>query len=255
MSLTVSSQTPVAVGCVHPTTRQRAWSAVEQRPRHPHEPPASRENSSTTLADGPKHDAGGTEAKQVLLWKGWVLKQRLNHVQSRVGATATRAHVEAPLRTEPFVDSCSARHQGNCCASTCETPATRTSIRTRLTKMFMRQDCCARTPQAHLDLSPCAQRHVPAKRLLHLTPRAHLDLSPCVHATTLLHSRAVSTLGSLPTRKLTCSVEKTAAFCIRTPRAHLDLTPCAKRHVPPKRLLLSHKEMYEHCAAIEGGAA
>ena len=54
------------------------------------------------------------DAKQVLLWKGWVLKQRLNDVQSRVGATATRAHVESPLRTELFVDPCSIRHQGNC---------------------------------------------------------------------------------------------------------------------------------------------
>ena len=27
-------------------------------------------------------------------------------------------------------------------------------------------DCCVRTPQAHLDLSPCANRHVPSKRLL-----------------------------------------------------------------------------------------
>ena len=41
-------------------------------------------------------------------WKGWVLKfkQMLNDVQSRVGATATRGHVESPLRTELFVDSC-----------------------------------------------------------------------------------------------------------------------------------------------------
>ena len=45
------------------------------------------------------------DAKQVLLWKGWVPKQRLNDVQSRVGATATRAHVEFPLSTELVVDS------------------------------------------------------------------------------------------------------------------------------------------------------
>ena len=50
-----------------------------------------------------------SDAKQVLLWKGWVLKQRLNDVQSRVGATATGAHLESPLRTELFVDSCSVR--------------------------------------------------------------------------------------------------------------------------------------------------
>ena len=102
---------------------------------------------------------------------------------------------------------------------------------TRRKEMFMRQDCCARTPQAHLNLSPCANRHV--------------------HATTLLRSHAVSTLGSHSVRKETCSIEKTAAFraqramfrqndcCVLTLRAHLDLDPCAKRHVRSKRLLPS----------------
>ena len=71
------------------------------------------------------------DAKQILLWKGWVLKQKLNDFQSCVWATATRAHVESPLRTELFVDSCSVRHQGNCCASTREIPATWISIRTQ----------------------------------------------------------------------------------------------------------------------------
>ena len=32
LDITVFSQTPVAVGCVHPTTRQRAWSAVSKAP-------------------------------------------------------------------------------------------------------------------------------------------------------------------------------------------------------------------------------
>ena len=32
--------------------------------------------------------------------------------------------------------------------------------------MFHRTDCCVLTPRAHLDLSPCAKRHVPVKRLL-----------------------------------------------------------------------------------------
>ena len=83
-------------------------------------------------------------------WKGWVLKQRLNDVQSRVGATATRAHMESPLRTEQFVDSCSARHQGNCSASTREIPATWVSIHCKAqhtwislraqTDMFRRKD-------------------------------------------------------------------------------------------------------------------
>ena len=131
------------------------------------------------------------DAKQVLLWKGWVLKQRLNDVQSRVGATATRAHVESPLRTERFVDSCSVRHQGNCCASTREIPATWISICTQGTEtcscdstaalarhkhtcislhvqrdMFRQSDCCVLTPRAHLHLAPRAKRRVPSKRVL-----------------------------------------------------------------------------------------
>ena len=198
MGLTVYSQTPVAVGCVHPTTRLRAWSAVEQSPRHPHESPASRENSSTTLADGPKHDATGAEAKQALLWKGWVLKQWLNDDQSRVGATATQAHVESPLRTELFVDSCSVKTSGQLLCEHLRNPRhLDLHARTKHREMFMQQDCCARTPQAHLDLSPCAKRHVPAKRLL--------------------HSHATSTLGSLSVRKQQDVVMgQTAAFSRHT---------------------------------------
>ena len=83
-------------------------------------------------------------------------------------ATATRAHVESPLRTELFVDSCSVRHQGNCCASTRKIPATWISIRTQSTElarhkhtwislraqrnMFRRKDCCVLTLRAHLDV-------------------------------------------------------------------------------------------------------
>ena len=145
-----------------------------------------------------------------------------NDVQSCIGSTATRTHVESPLRTELFVDSCSVRHQGNCCASTREIPATWIPIRTQGAQrcscdktaalarhehtwislraqgdMFRRKDCCILTPRARLDLSPCANRHVHC------------------HATTLLHSHAVSTLGSLSVRKETCSREKTAAFSRR----------------------------------------
>ena len=104
-------------------------------------------------------------------------------------------------------------------------------------EMFIRQDCCARTPQAHLDLFPCTKRHVPAKKLL--------------------HSHAGSTGGSPSMRKKTCSYDNSAAFarcehtwislraqrdmfrrkdcCVLTPPAHLDLAPCAKTHVPSKR--------------------
>ena len=58
-----------------------------------------------------------------LAGEGWVLKRRLNDIQSWVGAVAARAYVEYPLPTELFVDSCSVRHQGNCCASTREISA------------------------------------------------------------------------------------------------------------------------------------
>ena len=98
-------------------------------------------------------------------------KQRLNDVQSRVGATATRAHVESPLCTELIVDSCSVRHQGNCCASTNETPA----------------------PLGSLSAQQ-AQRDVHATRLLR---SRHL------------RSHATSTLGSFSVRRETCS-DKTA---------------------------------------------
>ena len=118
---------------------------------------------------------------------------------------------------------------------------------------------------AHSDLPPCAERHVPGRKDC-LTPQARLDIFPCanrhVHATTLLHSHAVSTPGSLSVRKEACSGEKSAAFsrrehswislraqddmfmrqhcCVRTLSAHLDPIPCAKKHVPAKILLRSH---------------
>ena len=97
--------------------------------------------------------------------------------------------------------------------------------------------------------------------------RAHLDLSSYanrhVHATTLLRSHAVRTVGSLPVRKETCPGETAAAFprrehswispraqrdmsqrnscCVLTSGAQLDLSPCANRHV--------HATMRQHCCA------
>ena len=209
------------------------------------------------------------DAKQVLLWKGWVLQQRLNDVRSRVGATATRAHVESPLRTELCVDSCSVRHQGNCCASTREIPATWISLRAQARRHVHATDCCGCMPQAHLDLSPCAKRHVHATDCCGCMPPAHLDLFPCASKTKtcscdrLLRSHAVSTLGSRSVHRETCSGEKTPAFscrehswislraqenlfmrqhcCARTPQAHLDLSPCAsKKTCSCDRLLRVH---------------
>ena len=55
--------------------------------------------------------------------------------------------------------------------------------------------CCVLALRAHLDLTPCAMRHL--------------------HATRLLRSHAASTLGSLSVRKGTCSCEKIVAISRR----------------------------------------
>ena len=155
-----------------------------------------------------------------------MLKQRLNDVQSRVGATTTRAHVESPLRTELFVDSCSVRHQGNCCASTREVPATLISIRTQGTERCSCDKTAAFARQKHTWISLSAQRDMfRRKDCCVLTP---------------------STLGCRSMRKQTCSCDNTAAFarcehtwislraqrgmfrrkdcCVLTPLAQLDLS-------------------------------
>ena len=185
------------------------------------------------------------DAKQVLLWKGWLLKQRLHDVQSCVGATATRAHVESPLCKEFFADSCSVRHQGNCCASTREIPATWISIRTQgaarcscekiaalarhkhtwislraQRDKFRREDCCVLALRAHLDLAPCAKRHVPSKKLLRSHAASTLgslsvrkqELRTHVHATDCCIRTPLRTLGSLSVRKEACSGRVFAAF-------------------------------------------
>ena len=163
------------------------------------------------------------DAEQILLWKGWVLKQRLNDVQPRVGATATRAHAESPLRTELFVDSCSVRHRGNCCASTRGIPATWIPIRRQGTERCLCDRTAALARHKHTWISLRAQKNMLRRRdCCVLTPRAHLDRFPCadrhVHATTVLRSHAVSTLASLSVRRETCSGEKTAAFARRENR-------------------------------------
>ena len=100
------------------------------------------------------------DAKQVLLWQGWEFQQRLNDVQSRVGATATRAHAESPLRTELFGDSCSVRHQGKRCASTREIPATWTSIRAQSTERCSCDKTAALARHTHTWISLRAQRNM-----------------------------------------------------------------------------------------------
>ena len=117
------------------------------------------------------------------------------HVQQDIGAAASRAHA----KSEPLGSPSAHRVQRDACS--CDKTAALACHRHTWiflhaqTDMFWCKDCCDLTPRAHLDLFPCANRHV--------------------HATTLLHSHAVSTLGSLSVRKQTCSGAKTAAFSRR----------------------------------------
>ena len=160
--------------------------------------------------------------KQILLWKGWVLEQQLNDVQSRVGTVATRAHAESPLRTELFVDSCSVRHQGNCCASTREIPATWISI------------CTQGTERCSCDKTAALARH----KHTWISLRAQKDM----FRRKLLRSHATSTLGSLSVRKKTCSGKTTAAFSrrehtwisLREQRDMFHRKDCCDLALPPK---------------------
>ena len=110
----------------------------------------------------------------------------------------------------------------HCCLSSCEHGWI--SLRAQR-DMFRRQHCCVLTPGAHLELSPCARKHVPAKRLLRSHAGSTLG-SLSVRKQTcscdnLLHSNAVSTVGPLSVRKKTCSIEKTAAIS-RCPPPEID---------------------------------
>ena len=171
-------------------------------------------------------------------------------------ACRKHAHVESPLRTELFVDSCSVRHQSNCCTSTREIPATWISIRTQGAERCACNKTAAFARRKHTWISQSAKRHVPAKRVL--------------------RSHAASTLGSLSVRKQTCSCDNTAAFarcehawisllaqsggkscCILTPGAQLYLSPCARRPVHATTLLRSHavSTLGPHSAVNEAGSA
>ena len=81
----------------------------------------------------------------------WVLKQRLKCSITRRGNCYTRAHAGSPLRTELFVDSCSIRHQGSCCASTREIPATWISILTQSTERCSYDNSAALRATSTLD--------------------------------------------------------------------------------------------------------
>ena len=131
------------------------------------------------------------------------------------------------------MDSCSVRHQGNCCASTCEIPAIWISIRTQGTErcscnktaslarhkhtwispraqrdMFRRKDCGVLTLRAHLDLFPCANRHAPCDSTAAFARCEHTWISPRAQRDMLKEC------------------------CILTPRAHSEFSPCANKHAP-----------------------
>ena len=111
-------------------------------------------------------------------WKGWVLKQGLNSVKSRIREAAAQAHPESRPRPKtyswtaafvlraPFaVAKCVA------CVSTClhEKPGTSDPYTwnfLRAHRDIMRPKTVAVSHRKHMDLSLCAQRHVLAKRLL-----------------------------------------------------------------------------------------
>ena len=104
--------------------------------------------------------------KPVLLWKGWVLKQRLNDIQSCVGAVATRARVESPL-PRTFRGLIFSKISGQLLLDYTRNPRhLDIHPHTRHREMFMRQDCYAPMPQAYLDFSPCATSYFPTRRLL-----------------------------------------------------------------------------------------
>ena len=109
----------------------------------------------------------------------------------------------------------------------------------RAQRDIMRPKTAAVSHRKHMDFTPCAQRHVLAKRQLRSrAARMH---------TKMLHFRHGGTLGSQSTRKKTWisimiskqvhAIKKCSVLALR---AHLDLTPCAMKHLHATRLLRSH---------------
>ena len=86
-------------------------------------------------------------------------------------------------------------------------------------KTVATKNCCVLTRRAHLDLTPCAMRHVHATRLLRSHAARTLGSLAAgtlgSHSVPMRHAHAASTLGSLLARKETCSWEKTVAISRR----------------------------------------
>ena len=113
------------------------------------------------------------------LWRRWVLKQRLNYVNSRIREAAAQAHPRNPRRvpktyswTAAFVLRASFA-VAKCVV--CVSPAYAKKPGTsdpytwnflRAQRDIMRPKTAAVSRRKHMDLSPCAQRHVLAKPLL-----------------------------------------------------------------------------------------
>ena len=90
---------------------------------------------------------------------------------------------------------------------------------TRHRKMFVQQDCCARTPQAHLDLSLCKEACSDEKTAA-FSRREHTWISLRAQARRHVHAtdcclRTPQALGSLSVRKRACSGKTSAAFSRR----------------------------------------
>ena len=100
------------------------------------------------------------------------------------------------------------RHQGNCCASTREVPATWISIRTRGTKRCSCDKTAALARHNHTWISLRAQNDTSGEKAAAFSRREHSWISLRAQARRHVHA---------------------TDCCVLTPQAQLDLSPCAKR--------------------------
>ena len=140
-------------------------------------------------------------------------------------------------RCANFSWTCSARHQGYCCAR--RNPRHLTSICTQGTERCSCDKTAALARHKHTWISLRPQRNMFRQNdCWALTPRAHLDLAPCASKKTDMFMRRTaafapsSTLGSLSACKETCSGKATAGFSRRehtwiSPRAQARRLTCS----------------------------
>ena len=110
-------------------------------------------------------------------WKKRVQKQGLNCVKSRIREAAAQAHAESPPRPNTYSWTAAFALLGKSVTriSTCVREETGNQRRLTLGLLCARKEMiscdkknAAFSRRKHMDLSPCAQRHVPAKRLLRI---------------------------------------------------------------------------------------